>query len=233
MADLIAIVGDTGTGKSYALRTLDPKETVIISCWNKVLSFKGARKKYTPLSPTSGNHLVAKKGGVLPYKVIGDVLNDINTKRPEIKVIVLDDFQYLMAGEFMDKAEITGWQKFTEMALHVYNLLTQAASLRDDLVIIVSTHDEKVDTPDFKSIRKIKTIGKMLDEKITLEGLFTLVLFTEQKTDNISKETSYQLLTQNDGTARAKSPAGMFERLIPNDAKFVVDRFHEFYMEED
>ena len=94
--------------------------------------------------------------------------------------------------------------------------------------VFVLTHDETVQE-DFQPMRKIKTVGKMLDEKVTLEGLFTTVLFTDVTKDKGNGELKYTFTTQNDGTTRAKSPRGMFEEMqIPNDLALVSQKIDEY-----
>jgi hypothetical protein len=131
-----------------------------------------------------------------------------------------------MADEFMRKAMEKGFDKFSILARNMYNLLAPQthASLREDLYVFFLFHDEKSDDGG----RKIKSIGKLLDDKITLEGLFSIVLYT--KVDHDEKNGNrYYFVTQTDGSTTAKSPAGMFsERLIPNDLQFVVNSITKY-----
>lgn len=233
MAEIVAVLGDTGSGKSYSLRNLSVKSTVVLGVINKPFSFRGWKTKWKPLSPTDGNYLYPKNGAVQKYSVIAKVLDDIDKKRPEVKVIVIDDFQYLMSNEFMERSKEIGYSKFSEMAANVYNLLMQCLSMRDDLKIFIMSHDEVQEQKDLTQKRKIKTIGKLLDEKITLEGLFTVVLFTEVYEDMDSEDGfSYRFVTKTDGVTRAKSPAGMFQKYEPNDLSLLVDKMDAYYKGE-
>ena len=173
MSELIAVVGQTGTGKSTSVEALDAKETVIIGVIAKPLPFRGWKQKYTSGIQQGGNYLVSHDSSQ-----IVKVMQYISESRPEVKQIVIDDFQYIMSTEFMNRAAETGWQKFTDIAKHVWDVLNSAKSLRDDLKVFVLSHDEII-TENFQPKRKIKTIGKLLDDKITLEGLFTIVFFTD------------------------------------------------------
>jgi len=225
MSELIAIVGQTGTGKSTSVEDLNPKETVIIGIIDKPLPFRGWKKNYTTGIQQGGNFLISSDA-----EQITKVLKYISTDRLEIKQIIIDDFQYVMSTEFMNRADEAGWQKFTDIAKHVWQILSAAKSLREDLKVIVMSHDEII-TENFAPKRKIKTIGKLLDDKITLEGLFTIVLFTDvQKNKDKAKGSDFTFITQNDGTTTAKSPRGMFAELnIPNDLNSIIKVIDEYY----
>ena len=224
MSEIIAIVGDTGTGKTASLESLTPSTTAMCNVVGKPLSFRGWKKNYTPFKGDTGNYLASDD-----YKVILKFMKHISDSRPEITELVIDDGQYLMSNEFMKRSSEKGYEKFTELAYHMWLVITEAAKLREDLKVIFLMHDEQlINKDDFTTMRKIKTIGKMLDDKITLEGLFTIVLFTT--VEHSDKGNKYQFMTQTDGTTRAKSPREMFsELLIPNDMKMVVDTIDEYY----
>jgi hypothetical protein len=221
MSEIIAVVGQTGTGKSTSVETLDPKETVIIGCVNKPLPFRGWKQNY---SKEKGNYKVTADS-----KEIVKVLGYVDKSMPEIKQIVIDDFQYLMSTEFMNRSDEQGWNKFTDIARHAWDVITKSRELREDLKVIFLSHDEIV-TENFQPKRKIKTIGKMLDEKVTLEGLFTVVLFTDVVKNQESGNLEYRFITQNDGTTTGKSPKGMFEKIhIPNDLSEVIKQINAYY----
>ena len=224
MAELIAIVGASGSGKSTSIRTLDPKTTFIINVASKPLPFKGWKSNYTNFNKENpeGNFKATSD-----VDTINQLLQYINTKRTEIKTIVIDDAQYIMSFEAMDRAREKGFDKFTEIAQKFYSILKKAISMRDDLHIVVSCHAENVgdvNTPYYK----IKTVGNMIDNLITVEGLFTYVLFTdiERNDDN---QVTYSFITRSDGTNTAKSPLDCFDSVkIPNDLQFVIDKIDEF-----
>lgn len=221
MSEIIAIVGQTGTGKSTSVETLNPKETVIIGVINKPLPFRGWKKNY---SEEEKNYKVTHESAE-----IVKTLKYVSDSRPEVKQIIIDDFQYLMSTEFMNRANDQGWQKFTDIAKHTWDVINTAKSLRDDLKVIFLTHDEFI-LENYEPKRKIKTIGKLLDDKVTLEGLFTIVLFTDVQKNKESNSLDYRFITQNDGSTTCKSPKGMFEEMtIPNDLSYVLRKVDEYY----
>lgn len=226
MANAILIVGDTGSGKSTSLENLDPKETSIINVVGKALPFRGWKKKYKKKGETAPGEL-PNLFDTDNYEQIHSVLEKLN-RIETVKNIVIDDGQYLMSGEFMARAKERGYDKFTEIGLHVWELLDHVRKMRPDINFYILAHDESVmDASGEAQVRKMKTIGKLLDDKVTLEGLFTVVLFTEVK---ISDEgNKYFFRTQTDGVCRAKSPRGMFDDiLIPNDLQFVSEKIREY-----
>ena len=230
MAEMIAIVGESGSGKSTSIRNLNPAETFIISTTGKRPGIKGALKKYPNFTKTdsgyTGNFVTTAN-----VDKIDTILKYINTKRPDVKVVVIDDFQYVMAFEAMDRAGDKGFDKFTQMAQHAYQVLKSAMNLRDDLYVVVSTHSEN--TGDrINPYYKMKTLGKMLDNTITLEGLFTYVFFTAIQRDD-DGNPSYKFMTNSEGTTTGKSPMGLFNDLyIDNDLKLVIDRIEEYNSED-
>ena len=224
MSEIIAVVGDTGSGKTTSVENLNPQHTAVCNVVGKPLPFRGWKKNYTPFKGETGNYLSSDN-----YSDIIKFLKYISTSRPEIKHIIFDDGQYLMSNEFMRRSEEKGYEKFTELAKHMWEVINTARGLREDLKVIFLMHDEQlVNKDDFSMVRKIKTIGKLLDDKITLEGLFTIVLFT--KVEHNDTGNKYYFLTQSDGTTRGKSPKGMFKDFkIPNDLKFVCETIDEYY----
>ncbi len=224
MSEIIAVVGQTGTGKSTAVETLNAKETVIIGIIDKPLPFRGWKRNYTTGIQQGGNFLVSHD----PQQIV-KALKYVSESRPEIKQIVIDDFQYIMSTEFMNRAAETGWQKFTDIAKHVWDVITAAKSLREDLKVFILSHDEII-TENFAPKRKIKTIGKLLDDKVTLEGLFTIVFFTDISKNKEQNGLEYTFITQNDGTTTAKSPKGMFDTFkVPNDLAAIISKIDTYY----
>jgi hypothetical protein len=220
MSNTSIIIGESGTGKSTSIRNLKPEETFIINVLNKPLPFRGYKNMYTRVSAdgSTGNYYTSDV-----YEHIEIVIKKINLKRPEIKTLIIDDFQYLMAGEFMSRALERGYDKFSEIGKHAYDLLKLLPTLREDLDIFVLTHSEANESGKMK----VKTIGKMLDDKITIEGMYAMVLQTELTDGN------YHFITQGDSRHIAKSPMGMFEtRNIPNDLAFVKTKMNSYYNED-
>jgi len=219
MAIGMLILGQSGTGKSTAARNLSPKSTFIINVAKKPLPFKGWKSAYTEISKENplGNMLSSDN-----YATIMNILEHINTKRPEIKVIIIDDNQYLMANEYMKRAKETGFQKFVDISQNAFKLADSLKNLRDDLYVVVNNHIE-VDKDEFgKQVVQAKTIGKMFTQYVTLEGLYSIVLYTKvyKKDDG---DLEYVFVTQNDGNNTAKSPMGLFNSIeIPNDLNEII-----------
>ena len=196
----VMILGESGSGKSSSMRNFTPNEIGIINVGKKPLPFRSQIKPFN-----SDN-----------YSKIVDVM-----QKAKAKSIVIDDCQYLMANEFMRNAKVTGFQKFTDIALNFWSLVQIVIDqLPDDVIVYFLGHIER----DANGNEKFKTIGKMLDEKITIEGLFTIVLKT------VVSDGKYQFSTQTNGMDTVKSPLGMFtEPLIKNDLKMVDETIRDYY----
>lgn len=196
----VMILGESGSGKSSSMRNFTPNEIGIINVGKKPLPFRSQIKPFN-----SDN-----------YSKIVDVM-----QKAKAKSIVIDDCQYLMANEFMRNAKVTGFQKFTDIALNFWSLVQIVIDqLPDDVIVYFLGHIER----DANGNEKFKTIGKMLDEKITIEGLFTIVLKT------VVSDGKYQFSTQTNGMDTVKSPLGMFaEPLIENDLKMVDETIRDYY----
>lgn len=227
-AETIAIVGESGTGKSTSLRNLNPEETFIISTTGKPLPFRAWKKKYIPIKiegkNVSGNYYVSSK-----WDQILKILQIIDKMMPQIKQVIIDDFQYVLSYEFVDRATEVGYTKFSELAQHAMEILRYSEKMREDCKMIFLTHSENVgDNVNPKFV--IKTVGKLLSEKVTLEGLFTYIFFTKVS-EGDSGRMEYKLITNNDGTCVAKTSFGMFEDLeIGNDLNeiiHVIDAYNE------
>ena len=204
MAVIVLVVGESGTGKSTSLRNFKKGEASVVNVSKKPLPFK--------------NDLAMLKSD--NYKEIETIL-----KRANSKSIIIDDAQYLMAFEYMHRAKEKGFEKFTDIGSNFFNLTQTALSLPDDKIVYFLSHIER--TKD--GSEKCKTIGNMLDEKITLEGLFTIVLKTVVTLDG-SNQRQFCFATINNGSDTVKTPMGMFENaLIPNDLKAVDTVIREYY----
>lgn len=225
-AETIAIVGESGTGKSTSLRNLNPEETFIISTTGKPLPFRGWKKKYSPIKISadgiSGNYFTSSK-----WDQIMKILQIVDKKMPHIKQVIVDDFQYVLSYEFVDRATETGYQKFSELAQHAMEILRYSEKMRDDCKMIFLTHSENVgDAMNPKYV--IKTVGKLLAEKVTLEGLFTYIFFTRVG-EGADGRMEYKLLTNSDGTCVAKTSYGMFEEMeIDNDLNEIIKVIDEY-----
>lgn len=217
---LIGIVGATGTGKSTSIKHLNPKETYIINTAKKELPFKGADKLYNAESKN--------------YKEVDEIteitrlLNNISEKAPHIKNVIIEDSNYMMSFRMADKANEVGFQKFTVMAKDMIDLFRGARKLRDDLKVFYFSHPETVEDNGEIVGYKMKTSGKMLDNQIVLEGLFTICLYTH--VEDTKDGSSYHFVTNRFKKYPAKSPDGMFESIkIPNNLQLVVDTIDGYY----
>jgi hypothetical protein len=220
MAQSVLIIAESGSGKSTSIETLTPEETFIINVANKPLPFKGWKTKYKQWSKENPKGNLYGKADA---DSIVACMRYVSEKRPEIKNIVVDDFQYMSGFEYMEKALEKGYDKFTRMASNLSKVATLPKDLRDDLIVFFLTHAEE--STDIEGSRKLKakTIGKMVDNVLTLEGLFSIVLFGKVKKDK-ELGVKYVFETQNNGENTCKSPRGMFETLeIKNDLAFVKD----------
>jgi hypothetical protein len=218
---LIGIVGPTGTGKSTSIKHLDPKETYIINVAKKELPFKGADKLYNADNKN--------------YKEIDDAneitrwLKTISEKAPHIKNIVIEDSNYIMGFNLMEKATETGFTKFTLMARDMVDLFRTARKLRDDLKVFYFTHPETVEDGGEIIGYKIKTAGKLIDNQIVLEGLLTICLYTHVEESKDGTAT-YNFVTNRFKKYPAKSPDGMFAEIkIPNNLQEVVNAIDNYY----
>lgn len=235
MANLIAIVGASNEGKSTSIRNLNPQETFIINVAGKDLPFKGSKKKYTPFETNKEKGNFYSTSNV---EVIVKILNFINAKRPDIKNVIIDDIQYIMSFEAMDRSKEKNYDKHVDIANNYYNVLKQAKNLRDDINVVIASHslDEKDSFGNVTS-RRIKTLGAMLDKYITIEGLFTYVLFTEKliSEDENGKTVCRYTFKTNDPSniTSAKTPEGCFKDLnIDNDLTIVLDAIKAYNEEE-
>lgn len=223
----IAIVAESGSGKSSSygqipeigIKGLNPKETVVINVAGKDLPFRGWRKIYTGKISEGGNYLESSDA-----KLIADAIKYVSDTRKEIKNIVIDDSQYIMAFEFMRKAKEAGYGKFADIGVNISKVVEAARTCRIDLNCYFLWHPEK----DNQGSYKMKTVGKMVDDYLTLEGLFTVILYAKVDKGNDNK-IKYSFVTNNDGQFPAKSPVGLFKDLyIPNDLGLVAEEIEKY-----
>lgn len=221
MAHEILVIGSSGKGKSTSMRNLEPTATYIINVQGKSLPFKAAGK-YQP----GKNYLQTDDAAV-----IVTALKQISQSRKEITNVVVDDFQYIMSNEFMRRVAEKGYNKFNDIAKNSWDIVECVRHLRSDLFVAFLTHaDEDIDASGAKSV-KAKTIGKMFDKYVTLEGMYSVVLYADalKTADGIK----YCFRTQTDGTNTAKSPYGMFSDIyIDNDLKLVFESIKKYYADE-
>lgn len=202
MANKVLIIGNSGTGKSASLRNFTPDEIAVINCAGKPLPFKNHFETYTPGFEN----------------LTDDVLKAMNTT--EKKVIVVDDCQYIMSFQYMRRIHENGWDKWNDIQGDFFNIIQACDYMPKDVIVYFLSHLQT----DENGNEKIKTMGKMLDEKITIEGLFTIVLKTDVN------DGKYYFLTQNSGKDTVKSPIGLFNTYaIDNDLKYVDTKIRSYY----
>ncbi len=196
----VLILGESGSGKSASLRNFEPEDVSIFNVAAKPLPFR----KKLPMKATS-DYIAIQKGIQASQK----------------KSFVIDDSQYLLCFESFAKAKETGYGKYTDMALHFYNLVQFVIRQTQPDVIVYFLHHTESDSNTGKV--KAKTMGKMLDNQLTLEGLFSIVLmaYTDGK--------KHVFVTQSDGMTTAKSPMEMFPTEIDNDLKAVDQAIRSYY----
>lgn len=196
----VLVLGESGSGKSASLRNFEPEDVSIFNVAAKPLPFK----KKLPKKATSD------------YAVIMDGIS-----KSQKKAFVIDDSQYLMCFESFSRAKETGFGKFTDIALHFYNLVQFVIRQTPPDVIVYFLHHVEADSNTGKV--KAKTMGKMLDSQLTLEGLFSIVLMC------VTDGKKHSFITQSDGFTTAKSPMDMFPAVIDNDLKSVDQAIREYY----
>lgn len=195
----VLILGESGSGKSTALRNFEPDEIGIFNVASKPLPFRKPLKKVDGATYTTITRGLSK---------------------PSLKTYAIDDSQYLLAFAEFDRAKETGYGKFVDFALDFRNLIKLVVEQTPPDCIVYFLHH--VETTAFGKI-KAKTVGKMLDDKLTVEGLFSIVLLC--KTDG----NRHYFETQSDGATTAKSPMDMFDREIDNDLKMVDTTIREYW----
>lgn len=199
MGTPVLILGDSGSGKSTSLRNFDPSEVGVFNVASKPLPF---RKQLPTIN--GANYATIVKG----------------LSAPQLKTYVIDDSQYLLAFEFFDRAKETGYNKFTDIALNFRNLIHFVITQTPPDCIVYFLHHTETNAD---GTLKAKTIGKMLDEKLTVEGLFSIVLLCRAEKDR------HYFITQSEGFSTAKSPMDMFPEEIDNDLKLVDTTIREYW----
>lgn len=203
MAQKVLIMGESGTGKSTSLRNCDPATTAVINPVGKPLPFK--------------NHFEMLNNETDARKIVKYMKEQCAAGK---KLLVVDDFQYILAVPYMNRIKETGWDKYNDFGANYFEIIDCCKDLPDDVVVVYMTHLETLDN----GLTTVKLIGKLLREKITIEGLFTVVLRTGVN------EAKYYFYTQNSGKDTVKSPLGMFPAYaIENDLNYVVDKIRNYY----
>ena len=195
----VLILGESGSGKSASMRNFDPDKVGVFNVAGKPMPF---RRKLKAVNNATYDSI---------YKSLA---------KGKLKTYVVDDSQYLMAFEFFNRAKETGFNKFTDIGLNFKNLIQFVITNTPADCIVYFLHHVETDA---NSKLKAKTIGKMLDEKLTLEGLFSIVLLCEATSEG------HHFITQSDGYTTAKSPMEMFDKEIDNDLAMVDATIREYW----
>ncbi|MBQ1309450.1 MAG: hypothetical protein II224_05010 [Ruminococcus sp.] len=197
----VLILGESGSGKSTSLRSFNKDELVIYNVAGKPLPFRG------------GTQL--NRADNVSYNTIMQ-----NMSKKKFRCYVIDDSQYLLAFELFGRVAEKTYDKFTEMAVHFYDLIQFVIRQMPPDCIVYFLHH----TDDIDGKVKAKTVGKMLNEKLTVEGLFSIVLMAK------NLDGRYVFRTHSDGRDTVKTPMGMFEQdEIDNDLKAVDAAIREYY----
>lgn len=204
MATAVLIMGESGSGKSASLRNFAPNEISVFNVTSKPLPFKQGKTKLPKIDNAT-------------YADIANALAN-----PNKRAYVIDDAGYLLSFEMFKRANETGYSKFTDMAKNFFDMLDFInTKLPNDIIVYITMHTE--DDSEMHRV-KVKTIGKMLDQNLKIEGLFSIVLRAVQTEDG------YKFVTRDDMVSTAKSPIGMWEEdMIDNDLKEVDRVIREYY----
>jgi len=211
MALPVLVEGRSGSGKTFALKNFKPDELGVISVEKGRLPFRSELKVIRIPKWSSGEQQNYGQVNAAKYAWIMNMI-----RKATVKSIAIDDSQYLLANELFDRAYEKGYDKYTQMAVNFRNLIHFVNDLEDDDKIVYFLHHSETDSDGRE---KCKTIGKMLDEKLTIEGCFDIVLYCQD----------HKFFTQSNGISTAKSPEGMFDLEIPNDLKAVDVAIRNYY----
>lgn len=225
MANNVIILGKSGSGKSSSIKTLNPKETVVINVLRKKLPFKGSQSLYN----TDNKNLF----NVDDYTQVISLLQNIDKSAPHVKNVILDDVIYTMRKEYFRRAKETGYGKYTELAQHFQQMIQTCEMMREDINVFFILHSEDIQSDKITTGYKVSTIGSLIDNQYNPVEVVPMVLYSAVKYDD-KGNASYGFYTHRtmEGTIEipAKSPAEMFEEdFIPNDLGYVVKKMNEYY----
>ena len=226
MAELVLVVGKSGSGKSTAGRNLDSKSTYWVNVDRKPLPFRGWKAKY---SAENKNYTKVSDIGT-----ITGVLQALPKKLPHVKTVVIDTINRVMTDRVMKDRNIKGFDKWSNLAGGIYDILSfiNSDNLPDDMTVFLLCHSEEGYTDNGVQYKKVTTSGKQLD-KICIESMSTVVLYTKVESKG-EDGSNYYFETQSDGASTAKSPHGMFtDFLIPNDMQLVKEAIYAYNHEEE
>ena len=224
MANVVMLLGKTGTGKTTSIRTLNPEETIIINVLGKKLPFRGSDGLYN-----------AEKKNLFRVEDYQQLINLLQAcdKQPHIKNIILDDCIYIMRKEYFKRAKETGYGKYTELAQHFQQIISTCEQMRGDINVFMILHSEDVQSDKTTVGYKVSTIGQLIDNQYNPMEVVPMVLYSAIKFDEKGKPTyGFYTHASMEGTIQipAKTPNEMFEEdFIPNDLGAVVKAMNEYY----
>lgn len=212
MAIPVLIIGRSGAGKTYSIKNFKAGEVGVIAVEKGRLPFRSDIKvSKVPNDPTGGEAKDAAQVNAAKYAWITRAIS-----KAKVKSIVIDDSQYLLINELFDRTYEKGYDKFLSLAVKFRDLIHFINDLEDEDKIVYFLHHSETDSDGRE---KVKTVGKMLDEKLTVEGLFDIVLYCQD----------HKFFTQANGQSTAKTPEDMFDLEIPNDLKLVDETIRKYY----
>lgn len=212
MAVPVLIIGKSGSGKTYSLKNFKADEVGVISVEKGRLPFKTDIKTVkVPKDPTDGEAKNAAQVNQAKYAWITNII-----RKSKAKSVVIDDSQYLLVNELFDRAYEKGYDKFNSLAVKFRDLIHAVNEMEEEDKIVYFLHHSEIDE-DGRA--KVKTVGKMLDNTLTVEGCFDIVIYCQD----------YKFFTQSNGISTAKSPEDMLPLEMPNDLKAVDDAIRDYY----
>lgn len=221
MARTILVFGESGHGKTTAMRTLDPEHTLYIDCDKKGLCWKGWKSKY---SVEKKNYMATSNDTTIRkfFQRVhsGDLKNTVD-------VIVIDTINGIMNDFEMSHSDDTGFKKWVDLATIVYRLIDEALALRDNLTVVFVAHAQRDSDDTGYTFTHAKTNGRKL-EKIVLESKFTTVLYARHLSNQDEQPNHGYVFETQANNSTAKSPMGCFEPVIPNDMQFVIDTLKKY-----
>lgn len=225
MANVIMLLGKSGTGKSTSIKFLNPKETVVFNILGKRLPFKGSSASY--------NNENKNLFRLNTYSEVISYLENISSKATYVKNIIIDDMIYIMRKEYFSRAKESGYNKYTELAMHFQQIVSLCESLREDLNIFFVLHSEDIESDKTIVGYKVSTVGSLVDKQYNPVEVVPMVLYSDIKYDD-KGNASYGFYTHRCMIGNieipAKSPDGMFEEdFIPNDLDIVIKAMNEYY----
>lgn len=200
MGVAILVLGKSGSGKSTSLRNFEPDEVGIFNVLGKPLPFRGGARFPQAMRPG-----------------YGAIISSLQQNK--LRAYVVDDSTYLMQNENFARSRESGFGKFTEMALHFQELISAALATDNDTIVYFLHHTET----DADGTEKVKSIGKMIDEKYCIEGAAPVVI------DCIVQDGKHVFVTENNGTNLAKAPMGSLPPVMDNDLKQVDTALREYW----